>query len=95
MFKDGLYFEIGKQANNMALYAKEQLIKLGYQFYYDSPSNQQFVIYPKDKFLKLSQEVVLEKWFDLDEDNLVFRFVTTYKTTKEEIDYFINLLKTI
>ena len=49
LFKDGLYFEISKHAMKMAELLKDGLLKLGYEFYADSPTNQQFVIVSNKK----------------------------------------------
>ena len=93
LFEDGLYMEIGRLANNMSSYARSELSKLGMKFYYNSLTNQIFPIASKKLYEKLEKEVSLEKWFDLDKDNLVFRIVTTYKTKRKEIDYLVKIIK--
>ena len=49
LFKDGLYFEISEHAMRMAELLRDGLTELGYKFYANSPTNQQFVIVPDEK----------------------------------------------
>ena len=49
LFKDGLYFEVSEHAMKMAELLKKGLSELGYKFYANSPTNQQFVIVSDEK----------------------------------------------
>ena len=53
LFKDGLYFEISEHAMKMAELLKNGLSELGYEFYANSPTNQQFVIVSDEKLKEL------------------------------------------
>ncbi len=46
LFTDGLYFEIGRQAIETAQALRRVLHERGYQFFLETPTNQQFVILP-------------------------------------------------
>ena len=48
LFTDGLYFEIGRQAIETAQALRRVLHERGYQFFLETPTNQQFVILPNE-----------------------------------------------
>ena len=60
LFKDGLYFEISAHAMKMAEILKEGLEELGYKFYANSPTNQQFVIVSDKKLQELDDKYSYE-----------------------------------
>ncbi len=91
-FKDGLYFELAKHANEIAIYLKEELIKLHIDIL-PSPTNQIFVSFKKDFALRLINRFALEKWEDKGE-TMVVRIVTSFNTSKENIDELIDSIKT-
>ena len=92
MFTDNLYFDLGKKTNEIALYLKEELKKIVQVS--DSDTNQLFVTLPKDKALDIIDKFGCELWTDL-EDNLEIRFVTSFRTKKEDVDELIKYLKKI
>jgi len=58
----------------------------GYEFYLDSPTNQQFVILENGKMDELAKSVNFGFWEKYDEDHTVVRFATSWATTKEDIE---------
>ena len=92
LFSDGLYFEISRAALDAAKYLKSRLISLGYKFLIDSPTNQQFVIIENDKIDKIREKVICNFWQKYDEKTSVLRFVTSFDTTREDIDALISLM---
>ena len=88
VFKDGLYFEIAKYTNDMADLLKEGLDKRKIARL-SSPTNQIFITLPRDVALKITDEFGCELWEDLG-DNQQIRLVTSFKTTKEEIEAFFT-----
>ena len=86
MFMDGLYYEMGKNGIDMALYLKEELRKKGYEFFIDSPTNQQFVIISDEKYQSLKEEIGFTFWERLDDERVVIRLVCSFMTTKEQVD---------
>ena len=91
-FKDGLYFELARKSNANAKYIKEELTKLNIDFAYDSPTNQQFIILPKEKAEKVINEFGCELWEE-KEDKEIIRIVTSFATTKEDCDELIDYIK--
>lgn len=90
-FKDNLYFELAAHANEMASLVKAGLTKIGVEIY-PSPTNQLFISLPRDIALKLIEVFGLEKWID-NGDMMVVRIVTSFSTTKEDVDDLINYIK--
>lgn len=85
LFKDGLYFEISKHAIVMAKLLKKGLKEIGYEFYVESTTNQQFVIVPDTKLKELDGKYGYEYQMRYDEKNSVVRFCTSWATKEENI----------
>lgn len=86
LFTDNLYFDISKHAIDMAMQVKQIFKEAGYHFLVDSPTNQQFVILPNEELPHLSQNILFETWGKVDPTHTACRFVTSWATTKEEIE---------
>lgn len=91
LFEHDLFYEIGRHANQMSAYLIQQLKSIGLQFN-ETPTNQQFITLRKDQVEQLKKTYTFEIWQDL-KDKQMIRLVTTYRTTKEEIDKLILDLK--
>ena len=85
LFKDGLYFEISEHAMRLAYLLKDGLKAHGYQFYADSPTNQQFVIVSDEKLKELDAKYSYEYQFRYDETRSVVRFCTSWATKEENV----------
>ena len=92
-FKDGLYFEIAKNTNEVSDLLKDELTKLNLEISY-SPTNQVFVSFPKDKALKIVEEFGCEIW-ETQGNNICIRFVTSFMSTKEDIYRLVEFIKKI
>lgn len=92
LFEDGLYYELGKKAYEMSVYLAEELNKINIIFNQKPVTNQIFIEMPTYKIDKLKENNAFEI-MPKDDDNKVLRFVTNYRTTKEEIDGLISDLK--
>lgn len=93
LFRDGLYFEISAHAIEMADILKNGLKELGYAFYIDSPTNQQFVIVSDEKLSQLSETYSYEYQMRYDEGNSVVRFCTSWATKEEQIRQLLKDMK--
>ena len=93
LFKDGLYFEISEHAMKMAELLKKGLSELGYQFYADSPTNQQFVIVADEKLKQLDEKYSCEYQMRYDETHSVVRFCTSWATKEEHVLALIEDMK--
>ncbi|MBR1911988.1 MAG: low specificity L-threonine aldolase [Treponema sp.] len=92
LFTDDLYFTISRNAIEMADMLKQAFLARGYQFYLDSPTNQQFIILENKKMEELKQEVGFSFWQKFDNTHTVVRFATSWATTRENIEKLIALL---
>lgn len=93
LFRDGLYFEISAHAIEMADILKNGLKELGYSFYIDSPTNQQFVIVSDEKLSQLSEKYSYEYQMRYDETSSVVRFCTSWATKEEQIRQLLKDMK--
>ena len=92
LFTNDLYFKLSEHAIKMAMRMKEMFRSKGYQFLVDSPTNQQFVIIDNAQVEKLSERVVFTHFGQADKRHTICRFVTSWATTKEELDELERLL---
>ena len=92
LFTDGLYFEIGRQAIETAQALRRVLHKRGYQFFLETPTNQQFVILPNEDMARIREHAAIEYWEKYDDTHTVVRFCTSWATTQEDIDALAAVL---
>ena len=92
LFTDDLYFQISKNAIDMAELLKERLREKSYEFFLDSPTNQQFIIVDDDRLKELEEHVGYSFWEKYDETHTVIRLATDWATTKENIDTLMEFL---
>ena len=86
LFEDGLYFEISKNAIDRAEELKELFLSHGYEFFLDSPTNQQFIILTNEQMATIGEKCRFGFWERIDENRCVVRFATSFATTKDEIE---------
>lgn len=92
LFTDGLYFEIGRRAIDTAQALRHVLHERGYQFFLETPTNQQFVILPNEDMARIREHAAIEYWEKYDETHTVVRFCTSWATTQEDIDALAAVL---
>lgn len=92
LFTDDLYFKISKHAIDMAKKVKQGFINKGYRLYFDSPTNQQFIILHNDKIEALQQKVKFAIWEKYDDEHRVVRFATSWATTEEQVKILLALI---
>ncbi|MGI6617894.1 MAG: threonine aldolase family protein [Saccharofermentanales bacterium] len=85
LFKDDLYYVIGRHENSMALMLADHFKERGYQLYMPPVSNQIFVILDKEDEKKFKERAIFERWAVLPDNTRVCRFVTSYATTPEMV----------
>ena len=92
LFTDDLYFEISRHAIEMAGKLKALLKKKGYEFFLESPTNQQFIILRNDVYERLKKQVAISFWEKPSETETVVRFATSWATTDEELERLEEIL---
>ena len=92
LFTDDLYFRLAGHAIRMAMRMKQIFREQGYEFYVDSPTNQQFVILDNQEVERLSQHLRFTHFGQAPHHRTICRFVTSWATTEEEVETLSRLL---
>ena len=92
LFTDGLYFKISRNAIDRAEELKAVFKEKGYNFYLDSPTNQQFIILENKKMATLQNKVAFSFWEKYDDSHTVVRFATSWATSPQSILALAELL---
>ena len=92
LFTDDLYFEISRNAIQMANRLKEGFSKRGYTFAWESPTNQQFICLENHVLEQLKDQVVFSVWEKPDQDHTVVRFATSWATREEDLEELWSIL---
>lgn len=93
LLEDGLYFELGRHANEMMDPIREAFKAAGFTCDSDSPTNQLFPILPNWLVEKINARYQTSFWRKIDDEHTSIRFVTSWATKKEDIDTFVEYLK--
>lgn len=89
LFKDGLYFEITKKADEYGMQIRDAFARRGIPSYIDSPTNQQFVVLENSQMEKLGEKYIFEFEEKIDEIHSVVRFCTSWSTKAEDVDALV------
>lgn len=92
LFRDNLYYKLGQNAIETAEMLKMILHEKKYSFYFESPTNQQFVIVDNRKMEALRQKVVFSYMQKYDDTHSVIRFCTSWATKPEQVFRLAELL---
>lgn len=92
LFSDDLYVKISRHAVTEAMRLRDALIKKGYRFFSESPTNQQFIVLDNSKKEELARQFVFSEWCPVDEAHSAVRFCTSWATRSEDIDQLISCL---
>lgn len=92
LFEDGLYFEISRNAIQMAEALKAVFHEKKCTIWRETPTNQQFLVLENAEMNRLREHVAFSFWEKYDETHTVCRFVTSWATTQEQIDALRALL---
>ena len=93
LFKDNTYFELAKNANNMAKRLYNGIKKLGYEFVVKPEVNLLFPIFPNNLINELSKKYLFHRIKRFNDENSIVRMVTSWATKPENIDEFLSDLK--
>lgn len=95
MFRDNLYYDLARRANEMAQKLTQGITELGYGFQTDSPTNQIFPIFPNPVIEALSEKYRFYTWAKVDDERSSVRLVTSWATPEEAVTGFLADLKAI
>ena len=85
MFKDGLYYEMGRNGIEKAYRIRDAFRNAGFPFLYESPSNQQFPVLPDTVLEILSENFSWDYWCRVDDEHSCVRFCASWATTDEQV----------
>ena len=85
LLSDGLYEQIGREADTLACEVRDGFTALGYPLYMPSETNQQFPILPDSLIAKLGEKYVCSYWCRIDETHSAVRFATSWATKRENV----------
>ena len=79
-------------AKNVFLWPGRSWLRKGFEFYVDSPTNQQFVVIDNEQVEQLERKVEFSHFGQTDHHHTICRFVTSWATTEEEINTLEQIL---
>ena len=85
LFTDDLYFKISRHAINMAEKLKEIIISKGWEFYIDSPTNQQLILMDEAQMAELGKYVAFDRWGVYDAERTIVRLATSWSTSEDDL----------
>ena len=92
LFSDGLYGKLGTAAVAAADRLRKLLRDKGYQFLFETVSNQIFCVVENAQLEKLGEKLDYSFWEKYDEKHTVIRLATDWATTAEEVDELAEIL---
>lgn len=90
LFKNDLYYRIGRHSNEMAKKLKINFENQNTKLFLNSYSNQLFVVISKNILKELEKKYKYEIQGEYDKKSLVVRFVTSWATKEKNINEFIK-----
>ena len=85
LFTDDLYWKISRHAIEIAGRLKEIIRSKGWEFYMDSPTNQQLILMDEKQMSELGKTVIFDRWGVYDEKRTIVRLATSWSTTEEDL----------
>lgn len=92
LFTDDLYMKLARHAARLASRLRAGLKELQIPLLVDSPTNQIFPVLPNTLIKALDQDFSYEIWGKVDDDHTCIRLVTSWATTEEAIDAFLQAI---
>ncbi len=89
LFKNDLFYALGRHANNMATRLAEGITKAGYDHWVAPVSNQIFPILPNDLVVKLGEKYDFYIW-QKEKDTAIIRLITSWATKKAAVEAFVK-----
>ena len=90
LLKDHLYFDLAKHANQKAMKIKSAFKEIGCEFLSETYTNQIFPILNQNQITKLSENFDFYVWKKIDEEHTAIRIITSWATTDEITQLFVN-----
>lgn len=95
LFTDDLYGKAGRHALEEAEKIRTALKEAGYRFYFETPTNQIFIILDNETLQRFGEKCEYSFWENYDESHTVIRLATSWATDPEDTEKLIDLLNTL
>ncbi len=92
ILEDGLYFELSRHADRLALELRRAFEERGYEMLYDSHTNQQYPILPDGLLEKLAKDFAFAFWTKPDDAHTAVRVCTSWATEEQAVKDLICAL---
>lgn len=92
LLEGGLYWDMARHANEMAGALQAGLEAKGYPMLTSTTTNQIFPVVPRTLLETLDRVCTYEVWEEREEGRLAVRFVTSFTTTKADVDGLLAAL---
>lgn len=92
LFKDDAFYKVAQHELEMAEQLQKLLVELKYPLYIKSTTNQIFIYVTPEEREYLKKYVLFEDW-EMNDYYIAIRFVTSWRTTLEEIQQLTVILK--
>ena len=92
IMKDDLYFRLGKHANEMAQKLADGVREKGYELAFPHQTNMVYPMFTKEDAARLAEKVMFETYPIVTETHQTIRLVTSWGTTEEEVEGFLELI---
>jgi len=87
-----LYENVGRTALGYASEIQTAIKSAELPLYFESPTNQLFVVLNNRQREYLESKVDISFWEQLDESRVVMHIATSWSTTREEVDKLLEIL---
>jgi threonine aldolase len=95
MLEDDLYFDLAREAVALALDLRRGLEDRGIPLLFDSPTNQQYPIFPDPVLARLEEDFSFAFWSKVDAEHTAVRMCTSWATERRAIQTFFRTLDRI
>lgn len=90
LFTDNLYLKIARHAVEQASRMRKALIEKGFTSYYDSPTNQVFMVLKPEELERMRRVTTFSEWEHLEDGRTVVRLATSWATRAEDVEALIE-----
>ena len=95
LFSDNLYEKGADNAIEKAYVIRDFLKNKGFEFLFESDTNQQFPVFEKSELDKLSSKYVFCPWTKVSDTQYAVRICTSWATKQEDVEKLLNDLDKI
>ena len=95
LFQNQLFYEMAEHANDMAAVLRKGIAECGYEFHWNSMTNQLFPIFPDTVIEALSKDFSFHPQVVIDDTHTCIRLVTSWATRPDGVNLFLGKLKSL